>query len=296
MCATRTCASYRRAFWIAVAARSARSCANAKSSSVKRRPLSALTSVSAPSVCSPARIGTTITERMPIARIAASCSGSVIACSSSSSGISAYSSGGPPRSTPGTPLGAFGIGRVAAAQVLGHRDLRRVDVRQRDLLDAALLVGHVDRAPVRQPRHRELRDPLERLLVVEARREQLAGLGQEALALLGLLGVRDVLDDVHGEVAALVFEQRRLGQQPVAAPGLAVDAAREQLRRGLAGDQPAARQVLDLDRRPVLLGDHEARGELARAGGRDLVRRAPGRAAARRPRWRRRSGPRRRGR
>ena len=49
---------------------------------------------------------------------------------------------------------------------------------------------------------------------------------------------------------------------------------------GSPAHEPAARQVLDLDRRPVLLGDHEAGGELARTGGGDLV----GRVAAEQPR------------
>ena len=64
---------------------------------------------------------------------------------------------------------------------------------------------------------------------------------------------------------------RRLGQQPVLAPGPAVHAAGQQLGCLLAGQQPLARQVLLAHRRAVLARDDEARGELARLGGQQLV-------------------------
>ena len=240
---------------------------------------------------SPTRIGTTITERMPIARIASSCSGSVDRLLEHLVGDVAEQLGRAAAQDRGHAGRGVRVRRVAAAQILGHRDLGRVGVGERDLLDAALAVRQVDGAPVRQPRHGELRDALQRLLVVERGGEQLPGLGEEALAQLGLLGVRDVLDDVDREVAPLILEQRRLGQQPVGAPGLAVDAAREQRGRGLAGHEAAAGEVLDLDRRAVLLGDREAGRELAGARGGDVVGRRRGRAAAPRRRWRRSSGP-----
>jgi len=171
------------------------------------------------------------------------------------------------------------VGRVAAAQVRGHGDLLGVGVRERDLLDRAVGVRQVDGAPVRQPRDGEPGDALQRLLVVEARSEELSGAGEEALALLGLLGLRDVLDDVDRVHAALVLEQRGLREQPVRLAGRLVDAPGEQLRGRLASDEPAAREVVRADRVAVLLGDHEVGRELAGAGGGDLV----GRVAAEQP-------------
>src|SRR4051812_5850578 len=87
---------------------------------------------------------------------------------------------------------------------------------------------------------------------------------------LGRLGLGDVLDDVDRQRAG-VLEPRRLGQQPVLAAGLAMDAARQQLRRLLARQQPLARQVGLSHRRPVFARDDEARGQLARLGGIQLL-------------------------
>ena len=249
VCATRACSAYRRAFWTAVAARSARSWAKAKSSSSKRRPLSEVT-----------KRERAERRRRPRA--------------SGRSSPSASRAPGSPRAArgPRSPARAArpgSRGAAPAARRAGRRDAVAASDRAGSggaaprpcaILPGSAWAsatcwipprpsGQVDRAPVGQPRHGELRDPLERLLVVEAGGQHLAGLGEEALAQLGLLGLGDVLDDVHREGAALVLEQRGLRQQPVALAGGPVDAAREQLRRGLAGDEPAAREVLD--RRPA---------------------------------------------
>ena len=61
--------------------------------------------------------------------------------------------------------------------------------REGDVRDPAVLVRQVDGAPVGEPRDGELGHALERLAVIEARGEQLAGLGEEALAQLGLFGL-----------------------------------------------------------------------------------------------------------
>ena len=150
------------------------------------------------------------------------------------------------------------------AELVRHRDLGGVDVGDRDVHDPAVVVGHVDAAPVGEPRDDQARDALERRLVVERGGEQLARLGEEALAQLGVLGVGDVLDDVDRQAAAgRVLGQGRLGQQPERLSGVAPDAAGEQRRRGLALEQAAAGKVVDVHRRAVVLGDREARGELA---------------------------------
>ena len=57
-----------------------------------------------------------------------------------------------------------------------------------------LASSDVDRAPVGQAGHDQLRDAPQRLLVVQRGGERHAGLGEEALAQLGLLGLGHVLD------------------------------------------------------------------------------------------------------
>ena len=72
---------------------------------------------------------------------------------------------------------------VAATELAGDLDLRGVDVGDRDLADPA--VGAVDDAdadPVRQLRHRELRDRRKRGLVVRRRDELLGRTGEERAA------------------------------------------------------------------------------------------------------------------
>jgi threonine dehydrogenase-like Zn-dependent dehydrogenase len=145
-----------------------------------------------------------------------------------------------------------------------HLDLRRVDVRHCYVDHVAVVVEHVDAAPVGQARHDHARDALQRGLVVEGRSEQLPGLGEEALAQLGVLGDGDVLDDVDGQPGAVrLLRQRRLGEQPVRLAGVLPDAAREQLLRLLALHQPPAGQVLDGHRTAVLVQHREVLGELA---------------------------------
>ena len=122
----------------------------------------------------------------------------------------------PVRITEPTPRGASGRTGVALAAIEAGRDLLRVGVVQRHRHDAAAPVEQVDRAPVGELRDGQPRDVAQGLLVVERRGEQVARLGEEALAALGVLGLGDVLDDVHGE-PLLVVEQGRLREQPALA-------------------------------------------------------------------------------
>ena len=162
--------------------------------------------------------------------------------------------------------------RVALAQRARQLDPRRVGVRQRDLPQRAAVVGQLDRAPVGHPRDRERRDPLQRLLVGERRRERLAGLGQELLAQRGLALLGDVLDHVHREdLALLVLQRRRLRQQPAQLAGGAVDAPRQQRLGELAADHARAREVGLVERPAVRVADLEAPGQLARLRGEDRV-------------------------
>ena len=117
-----------------------------------------------------------------------------------------------------------------------------------------------------------LRDTLERLLVVERGREQLAGVGEEALAKLGVLGVGDVLDDVDRQpLAGRLARERRLGEHPVRLAGVVAEAAGEQRRPLLATEQAAAGEVVERDRRAVLVGHREVLGQLAGRRGHHLL-------------------------
>ena len=77
--------------------------------------------------------------------------------------------------------------RIVAQDAAGPVDLRLVDVRDRDVAQAPLLVEDVDRAPVAERRDREAREVLERSLVLERRREDLAGADEE-VELAGWVG------------------------------------------------------------------------------------------------------------
>ena len=72
-----------------------------------------------------------------------------------------------------------GARRVALLKLVGPPDLLGIVVRYGEALDPAILAGHVDRAPVGEPRHGEASDACERLVVLEGRREQRARLCDE---------------------------------------------------------------------------------------------------------------------
>ena len=164
------------------------------------------------------------------------------------------------------------VGRVAAPQVVRHLDLARVDVGDRDLVRLAVLVDHLDAAPVGEPGDDHARHALERLLVVERGGEELARLGQEPLAQLGVLGLGDVLDDVDGQpLAPGIDVERGLGQQPQRLARVAPHAAGQQRGLVLAGHEAAARQVLEPHRRAVLARDVEALRQLAGLRGQHVV-------------------------
>ena len=84
------------------------------------------------------------------------------------------------------------VDRVVPPHLDGPADLRRVDVGDRQQLDAAGAGQHVDGAPVGDARHGELGDGAQRVLVVEGGREELACLGEEGQILLEELLLGDV--------------------------------------------------------------------------------------------------------
>jgi hypothetical protein len=76
---------------------------------------------------------------------------------------------------------------IVAQDAAGPVDLRLVEVRDRDVPQAPLLVEDVDRAPVGDRRDSEAGEVLERSLVLERRREDLAGADEE-VELAGWVG------------------------------------------------------------------------------------------------------------
>ena len=138
------------------------------------------------------------------------------------------------------------LGRVALGELLGQRDLVGVDVRDRHALDLADAVAReVDADPVGHPGHGEVRDCRQRRLVVERVGEHAARLGEEALGLLGLLELGDVLDDVdrqpHGAVG--LAHRPRLDARPARLAPAALAELHGQRPGLLAHQRPAPGQV-----------------------------------------------------
>ena len=191
----------------------------------------------------------------------------------------------------------IGAHRKALAHLGGALTEHRVAVRDRDPLDQAAAGRDLDRAPVGELRDQQLRDPLERRVVVGRVRDQLAGARQQAVGELRPLHVGDVLDRGHRveHLARGPLDRPRLGPGPALAPGRACPPC-----AGSAGsaDPPvsAARagERLGGDLVAGLVADLEALADRLGRGRRPPPRRSRSRACARPPGWRRRA--RRRGR
>ena len=136
-----------------------------------------------------------------------------------------------------------------------------IGVGDADVADLAV-VEHVDRAPVGEPRHRELDELGERVLQVERLREHDAGLGQERERLLALA--------VLGEV-----EERRDGRDDLAA-GIAhgLGAERDDAARAVGADHVdlAVGRRLARERAVDELGVRPGDRALRRAGAEQLLR------------------------
>ena len=95
----------------------------------------------------------------------------------------------------GDPAGLARVRRVALAHPPGELDLGRVDVRDRDVAQVAFRAGHVDRAPVGEVAHPQLRDGGQGAPHVQRRVERRADVGEEAHPLQGgALGVDEPRD------------------------------------------------------------------------------------------------------
>ena len=182
---------------MATAARRASSSASARSAGVYDRPLSACTSVSAPSTRPRAVRGTQMYERSPRARIIRRCSGSRAAAVSISSGMSGHHLrlARPQHVVHALRRGA--VGGPALLDLAGQAHLVGVNVLHRQPLQLAVVRQHVHGAPVRQPGDRQPRDGAQRGPRVQRRRQHAAGLGQEVARLLRLPALGDVGDGAH---------------------------------------------------------------------------------------------------
>src|SRR5512133_2806578 len=76
--------------------------------------------------------------------------------------------------------------------------------------DFAVWARQVDAAPVGDLRHRELRDLLQRVLVVQRGREDAPAVAEQTLSQLGLLDRGQVLDEVDREVLRVAVQAPRL--------------------------------------------------------------------------------------
>jgi len=156
----------------------------------------------------------------------------------------------------GGPRRGVGARGVALADAARERHLVGIDVRDGHRADVPVPVGQADRAPVGELRDRELGDLLERALVVQRRGEQRAGIGQQPLRHLRALDLGEVLADVDDELDAslAVIDARRLRHAPRLLAGRPVHRPQhERLGLELAREQPASRELVQVDRRAVLV-------------------------------------------
>jgi len=108
---------------------------------------------------------------------------------------------------PGTGCRAR-IGRIALAHAVRELHLGRVDVGHGDVAKSVVGVGHVDRAPIREITHAQVRDGGQRALQIQRRIERRAHVGQEAHPSQRGALVVDLARDAHDRRAAV-----RLGNQ-----------------------------------------------------------------------------------
>ena len=101
---------------------------------------------------------------------------------------------------------------ISPTQLLGHLDLRRVGMRQRNRLDQSSLVDDVDHTPIGELWHCEVRHVVESRFVVDRGHQQAAALRQEALGQLIAFLLGDLIEDAGHEhrLARLVEDRRRL--------------------------------------------------------------------------------------
>jgi hypothetical protein len=171
------------------------------------------------------------------------------------------------------PLTRVRVGGIAPLELAGELQPRRIHVRDRHTLNV-VTGGEIDRAPVGHLRHREPGDGGQRLPGVERRRQHAAGLGEEAVPLLGALDVRDVLDHVDREPHGprLVEHGRRLHTRPAVLGAAVVPVADGQRLGALAQQRPPPREAVVRDRLPQLVEHLEPVADLRRRRRQQLIR------------------------
>ena len=176
----------------------------------------------------------------------------------------------------GDGVGLVLLGRVALAERAQELLPLGIPVRDHDLTQAAaLLLDHVDDAVVGEPRDEQRGELRERRRVVEPGGEERARLGEEADLLLGVPLLGDVVEDGDHEpdLAGVVQGRRRADDRPALFAGRQDPVADD----GFLGlpllQRPAARELLDRERAPVLADELEALDQLGAAQAQHLLRR-----------------------
>ena len=176
-------------------------------------------------------------------------------------------------------LGGAGSNSGASADLAGAGGSEG-NLRQR-----VAVAAHRDAAPVGQPRHHQLCEALQRVLVVQGRGQLLPGLRQQALGELGALDLGEVLDHAHDQRQRAVGVEHGscLIQQPALLAGGADHVANEQRLGYLPASRARGRKVRELDDPPRLVEHVVESHQLPRCG----VRHLAGRAEVQQPRRRR---------
>ena len=183
------------------------------------------------------------------------------------------------------PLLGIELVGIERAQALGHVELARVDVRNRDRLACTFLVEQVDAAPVGDLGDGETCHVAKRLLVVQRGGQHLTGAREELHSQGRSLRGRHVLDDRDGGLdrAAGLAHGGRLQHHPLLLARLPVHRAHRQ-RHGLLAAQRANRgEVVHADLTTVLPDRLPAVHQLPRVGLAEFLDRVEPHTVERRP-------------
>ena len=169
--------------------------------------------------------------------------------------------------------------RVAVGWVLGPDGaeqllLLRIHVAEHRLAQRRALLDEIDDAVVGERGDDHVAEPRQRLLEVEGRGEDVARLGEEAHALARPQLVRDVVEGVdrHLDGAVLVAHRRRSHHRP-ALLARRPDAITDGPLRGRPrADRDPSRQLVERQRRPLLVQQLEPRQQLLERSLEQLLR------------------------
>jgi hypothetical protein len=114
--------------------------------------------------------------------------------------------------------GGVGLRRIFSLELLREGDARRIDVGNRKAFESGAAADHVDRAPVRNMRHRELGHGFQCLLIIERGGKRRRGSSDEQrLALAVPLFVVQICGTQRsaGQVAKRTRDLGLLGREPM---------------------------------------------------------------------------------